>query len=88
MTPWLYQARSCLAALGAVILLAACSATHGLLALEDHASDQWGVELRLQPSAVATGDTRLRVELGLAREGYLTLLQRGTDQQLDVLFPH
>ena len=77
-----------LCALVALVVLAGCSPARGLLTLEDHAAPNWGLALTITPSSTVVGSAGTVVDLRLDRKGYLTLLQLGTDGQLDVVFPN
>jgi len=59
-----------------------------LAALERSASPQWVVELNVKPDTVAVGNLDMAVSIRSARNGYLTILQRGTDGKEDVVFPN
>lgn len=59
-----------------------------LAALARSAASQWAVELSIKPDSVAAGDLDMTVSVLSARSGYLTLLQRGTDDREDIVFPN
>jgi hypothetical protein len=77
-----------LAALVQTILNMPPKAESQLAAIERSASPEWKVELAVKPDTVAVGDLGITVAVRSARDGYLTLLQRGTDGKEDVVFPN
>lgn len=80
--------------IGVILLLGLIWANqHGqpdgqLATLEQSASAQWAVALSLTPDTVAVGNLDLAVKISSARSGYLTLLERGTDGKVGVIFPN
>ena len=52
------------------------------------AKPEWGVSLRIKDGKVPIGSTGFTLEVATARAGFLTVLQRGTDGALDVVFPN